>query len=250
MSTISIPTTQHIELEYPVAGIGDRILAGVIDATVVILYHIGWFFLIREYVLAGAGLEEFFSGDLQTLYLFALLPANCYSLLCEIFFNGRTLGKWVMNTRSISLQGRSPSLSEYLIRWLLRMVDVWLTLAILMPGLPGLITIGVTRRGQRLGDLAAGTTVIKLKLVTTFVDTIYAETGDDYRMHFPEINRLSDRDMSILKEVLDAGLKSNNPELLAKLAHKVKEVAEINTQMPPREFLQTVLQDYNHYYGK
>ena len=249
MSTISIPTTQHIELEYPVASTGDRILAGLIDTTVVILYYIFWYYLIQEYIFAG-GLEDLFNGDLQTLYLFALLPANCYSLLCEVFFNGRTLGKWVMNTRSISLQGRSPSLSEYLLRWILRIVDLWLTLGILMPGLIGLIAIGVTKRGQRLGDLAAGTTVIKLKLVTTFVDTIYAETGEDYRMNFPEISRLSDRDMSILKEVLDAGLKSNNPELLGKLATKVMQVAEIKTDMPPRKFLETVLQDYNHFYGK
>jgi uncharacterized RDD family membrane protein YckC len=249
MNTISIPTTQHIELEYPVAGIGDRLLAGLIDVSIVSGYVIGWVYLLTQYVNEG-GIREILAGELETLYLFALLPANGYSLLCEVFFDGQTLGKWVTNTRSISLDGTAPSLSAYLLRWLLRLVDVWLSLSVLMPGLVGLIVMGINRKGQRLGDLVAGTTVIKLKLVTTFVDTIYAETDENYQLHFPEISRLSDRDMSILKEVLDAGLRNKNPQLLARLSAKVQEVTGIRSDLPPQTFLETVLRDYNHYFGK
>lgn len=249
MNTISIPTTQHIELEYPVAGIGDRLLTGLIDVSVVAGYVIGWAYLLEQYVDEG-GLRQIFAGELETFYLFALLPGMFYSVACEVFFDGQTLGKWVTNTRSISLDGTAPSLSAYLLRWLLRMIDVWASLAVLMPGMVGLVVMGVNRKGQRLGDLVAGTTVIKLKLVTTFVDTIYAETEEGYRLQFPEISHLSDRDMSILKEVLDAGLRNKNPQLLDRLADKVKEVAGITSEMPPQIFLETVLRDYNHYYGQ
>jgi len=120
----------------------------------------------------------------------------------------------------------------------------------IFPGLVAIIVISVSKKGQRLGDLVATTNVIKLKLVTTFIDTIYVETADDYKASFPEITSLNDRDISILKEVLDAALKNKNPVLMGKLADRVQQVAGIQTRMPAEQFLQTVLADYNHYYGK
>jgi uncharacterized RDD family membrane protein YckC len=249
MNTISIPTTQHIELEYPVAGTGDRLLAGLIDVSLVVGYVVAWGYLLNEYVSEG-GLRQLFTEELETFYLFALLPANGYSLVCEILFDGRTLGKWVTNTRSIGLDGTAPTLSAYLLRWLMRIIDIWLSMAVLIPGLVGLVVMAVNRKGQRLGDLVAGTTVIKLKLVTTFGDTIYAETGEGYQLHFPTISSLSDRDVSILKEVLDAGLRHNNPRLLVRLADKVKSVIGIESDLAPQVFLETVLRDYNHYFGQ
>ena len=253
MNTILVPTTQNIELEYPVAGLGDRIVAGLIDLATLFLYLTLWTQILSAYgqqSLWDALIEDRGNDTIRTLQVLIMIPAVTYSLLCEVFFQGRTLGKWLMKLQTIRLDGASPGLSHYLLRWVLRIVDVWITLAFLAPGLVAVITLGINKKGQRLGDIVAGTTVVKLKLVTTFVDTIFMDTTEAYEMVFPEIRQLSDRDVSILKEVLDAGIKSDNPHLLTKLSTKVQEVAGIKSDMEPRHFLETVLRDYNHYYGR
>jgi len=259
MKTIIIPTTQNIELEYPVATFGERILAGLIDWLVFWVYFLVMLYLVNSSPQGSQSFTNYVS-NLSAIIQLLLLPAVGYTLICESLFNGQTLGKFLMRMRTIRTDGASPTFSNYLIRWMLRFVDVWLSFLIFwlasgefipfIPGLVGLLTLGINKNNQRLGDLAAGTSVVKLKLVTTFGDTIFVETDQDYEVKFPEIQRLSDRDVSILKEVLDAGIKSSNPRLLQKLAHKVKEVAKIETKMPHRLFLQTLLQDYNHIYGR
>lgn len=240
MNTIIIPTAQNIELEYPIAGSGDRISAGLIDWVV----QIGYLILLA---LVNDGLN---SPMDETAWIFATLPFTCYHLACETVLNGRSLGKYVMKMQVVQMDGSAATLSSYLLRWTLRIVDVWMSLILMAPGAIGLIAMSVNKHGQRLGDMLAGTTVIKLKLVTTFGDTIFRETGENYEVAFPEIQMLSDKDMSILKEVLDAGLRSDNPDLLYRLADKVKEVAGIQTHLLPQPFLETVLRDYNHVFGK
>lgn len=254
MNTIIIPTTQNIELEYPVAGLGDRFVAAMVDVIIMLAYYVIWYAILTEFV-AQDFFDKAMSGDeadqnLQTIGILVMLPLMCYSAICEIFFNGQTLGKKLAKIRSIRLDGSAPTISQYLLRWTLRIVDVWLTSFLLLPGLIGVITMAVNKKGQRLGDLVAGTTVIKLELVTSFMDTIFVDTEENYEPKFPEITKLRDRDVSILKEVLDIGVKSQNPKLLRKLSTKVQEVAGISTKMPPQQFLEIVMQDYNHYYGR
>ncbi|MEM7656270.1 MAG: RDD family protein [Bacteroidota bacterium] len=247
MNTIIIPTTQNIELEYPVANVGDRIVGGLVDVLILIAYWVFWLLILEEGFWDDVFATEEVNQTTQTLGILVLLPAVFYSAICEILMDGQTFGKKLTKTRTIRLDGASPTISQYLLRWVMRMVDI---LLLGFPGLVGLITMGVNKKGQRLGDLVAGTTVIKLKLVTSFMDTIYVETTDSYELVFPEITRLRDRDVSILKEVLDVALKSDNPKLLAKLSEKIKSVTGIQSDLVPRKFLETVLSDYNHYYGK
>ncbi|MDP5172020.1 MAG: RDD family protein [Bacteroidia bacterium] len=241
MNTIIIPTTQNIELEYPVAHIGDRILSGLIDLGVLVAYTWFWIWLLQNYQTHDNW--EDYATD--TIYLLALLPAMTYSLWTESWFQGRTLGKKLMNLRTIRLDGASPGFSEYALRWMLRIVDIWVTASVLLPGLIGMITISTGKKGQRLGDISAGTSVVKMRLVTTFSDTIFVETQASYQVNFPEISRLSDRDISILKEVLDAGTKNDNPVLIQKLANKVQAVIGVQSTLPPDQFLAIVLKDYN-----
>ncbi|MEL6675207.1 MAG: RDD family protein [Bacteroidota bacterium] len=244
MKTIVIPTTQHIELEFPVANVGERIVAGLVDFLILVVYFYLLSRLMSLFYVEGSWSE--YVEQHQAVSLLLSLPALTYSLWCEILFNGKTLGKHLLNLRTIRLDGASAQVSNYLIRWMLRLVDVWLVFSI---PIIGIISIASTKKGQRLGDFAAGTTVVKMRLVTTFGDTIFRETHENYHVVFPQIQSLSDRDVSILKEVLDAGVKSDNPELLRKLAHKICAVTGIETKMSARTFLETILKDYNHVYG-
>jgi uncharacterized RDD family membrane protein YckC len=256
MKTIIIPTTQNIELEYPIASIGDRFVAFLIDMIFILAYWlVAWFTCNEILDLPWASLRA-------VSQLMIMMPMIVYPLFSEILYNGQTVGKYIMGMRVIKQDGSSPDFTSYFLRWLFQWVDIgnlpiMLLLGILgssynpvLPGLIGLVTMLINKKGQRMGDIAAGTTVVKLKLVTTFGDTIFVDTKEDYKVAFPEIEHLSDRDVSILKEVLDAGLKSNNPAILNKLANKVKEVAKIESKMEDMYFLQTVLKDYNHFYGR
>lgn len=271
MNTISIPTTQNIELEYPVASTQERLLAGFIDQVILGVYIFTFHYFLIKYSSIDISYNAFSSAELtswQILYYLFWLPAMFYSLISESAFGGQTLGKWLTNTRTIHLNGSTPDTASLFLRWLFRLIDVWFftgfcliafearnyalafALFVLFSGWIGMLVIAISKNNQRLGDLLAGTTVIKLKLVTSFLDTIYVETSDTYRVVFPEIRSLSDRDVSILKQVLDIGLKSKNANLLEKLSERVKNVTGIESQMPPNEFLRTVLADYNHFFGK
>ncbi len=236
MATIIIPTTQQIELEYPVANLGERVAAGFIDLLIFIGYALFW-------ALLDLGLDE-------TGWALVGIPLYFYSFICEMLFNGRTVGKFILGLQVIRLDGAPPTISGYLLRWIMRIVDVWFGSIVGLPGLPAIITIAVNKKGQRLGDLMAGTTVIKLKLVVTFGDTIFRDTEDTYEVKYPSIATLTDRDMRILKEVLDAGIKSKNPELLSKLSKRVAQVLEVDQPSDSLHFLETVLTDYNHVYGR
>ncbi len=246
MNTIVIPTTQNIELEYPIATLGDRIFAALLDLLVLACY---WSLLYMIFDIAA--LPPFIArafGVLEPANQLLFLPIMFYHLICEIVFNGQSLGKTAMKIKVIRLDGAPATVIDYLIRWMFRLVDVSVTTPFI--GVVGIISIAVTKKGQRIGDMLANTTVIKLKMVTYFADTIFVETEDDYQVVFPEIEGLSDRDVSILKEVLDAGLKSNNPELLLKLESRVKSVTGIKSKLHTKAFLETVLKDYNYLYGQ
>jgi len=234
MNTITIRTTQNIELEYPVSGIGDRILATLIDSGILVGYLIACQ-LISTYTGVVYGNEG---------WIILLIPVALYSLISEVFFNGQSIGKRLMNMQVVKLDGTPPSLSNYLLRWLLKPVDVWVSY-----GLIAIISISISKHLQRLGDLAAGTSVIKLKLVTTFGETIFEEIEKDYVCTFPQIELLTDRDIAIIKDILDKGTQAADSELLSKLSGKVKNVTGITTDMGDTQFLQTILKDYNYLYG-
>lgn len=236
MKTIIIPTTQNVELEYPIADIGDRIAAFFID----LLVQIGYLILVFLFI------DEFQIEPWSSAWgIIIFLPVALYSIISEVAFSGQTIGKKARNTRVIRFDGSAPSLGDYFIRWLLRVLDIYT-----LYGAIAVLTISINKRGQRLGDLAAGTTVIKQKLVADFDDTIFRDIDEFYELKFPQIEALSDKDMSILKEVLDAGLKSNNPEILKRLATRIKEVSGIKTELRDEAFLEYVLKDYNYLYGK
>jgi len=203
--------------------------------------------LIFEIVATPPFMKGFFNHQITPMDQLAYLPILCYHLASEVFFNGQSLGKYAMKIRVVRMDGQPASFTDYFMRWIFRILDM--IVPVFAPGIIATISVAVSKNGQRLGDLAASTTVIKLKLVTHVGDTMFVDTQETYEIKFPEISRLSDRDVSILKEVLDAGLRSNNPELLMRLTDKIKEVTGIESRLSNREFLNTILADYNHLYG-
>lgn len=237
MSQIQIQTTQNVALSFTPASVGDRILAHVIDWTM----FIAWFLI---FALVSSGMSDaLFGSKIGTVvfFIFMLLPVMLYDLLLEIFMNGQTLGKRAMDIRVLALDGTPPTLGAYIMRWMFRLVDTGI-----FGSMVALIVAAVNGKGQRLGDIAAGTAVVKLKQTVSLAQLKQEKIQEDYVPTFPEASLLSDRDVVTIRAVLKKGKDENNAVLVGDAAHKVKEVIGVQSEMGNVAFLQQILQDHTY----
>jgi uncharacterized RDD family membrane protein YckC len=233
MDTITIHTTQNIDIDYEIGGIGERMVALIIDYAIFIP-----FLIIGGIVASNAG------STIGGIYFIILLACFAlYDLLCETFFNGQSFGKRVMKIRVISLEGARPKFSQYLLRWLFRIIDLAGT-----GYLAGLICIIVTDKSQRLGDLVAGTVLVRTVPRTQMNKLAYVITDDTYEPVFPQAVQLTDNDISLIHEVINNYVRTGNNVAVYNLADKIREHLAIN--LPPNmnsmQFLQTLIKDYSH----
>jgi len=234
MNTIKVKTTQNVEVEYALASLGDRILASLIDLAV----YFGWIIICSILIsLIAAGQNQIFSFVISFVLL---LPLLFYHLLCELFINGQSLGKKARDIKVIKLSGQAPSLGDYLLRWVFRLIDTGISY-----GLVALITVAINGKGQRLGDLAAGTSVIRTQPIKR-ANYFAVKTEEDYQVVFPEVHHLTDHDLALIRKLLYKALKYQNNVLLERLAQQTKTVMEVESNLPDEAFLRTVIKDYHY----
>ncbi|GAA3949146.1 RDD family protein [Hymenobacter algoricola] len=234
MSTIRVQTAQNVALEYDVASVGDRILAQLIDLVVLMGYSIGVNFLIEQ---ATSSQDE---RQMLRLLLLAL-PVLVYHPGCETFFNGQSLGKKARQIKVTRRDGSRARLGDYLLRWLLGLVEVSATL-----GSVAVVAVLLNGRGQRLGDLAANTVVVSLRPGPDTPLPTETERLHGYMVVFPQAAQLTDHDVNLIRRLLYQGLKRNNFILLNEVAQKIKSLTGIRTDLPDEAFLRTVLRDHAH----
>ncbi len=236
MQTIRITTSQNIDIDYEIAGVGPRILARLLDGLLFIIVIVAAAITIslgsNDFKGVGVGIMIAIFG---ILYVF-------YDLLCEIFMNGQSIGKKIMKIKVISLDGGRPSVGQYMLRWLFRIVDFSLTAS-----LCGLISAAVNEKNQRVGDMVAGTTLIRTSPNTKMKDIAFTPPEDEgYTPVFPEAAQLTDKDIALVHEVLLNYIQSGNSVMLYNTATKLKQVLNVETNMDDMRFLQTLIKDYNH----
>ena len=184
---LNIETPEQVDLHFPIAGIGSRFIAILVDSLLQVAAYIVLGILV--YVTSSSGAFDHKGGqtsDTATKWIVALfillnfLMFWGYFVLFETFWKGQTPGKRVMKLRVLKDSGRSITLFEAMARNLLRVVD-------LLPNfyLIGLIAMLCNRQHQRLGDLVAGTIVVHERsdeqpLLThnsrTFTASIYTQS--------------------------------------------------------------------------
>src|SRR5690606_27797184 len=176
-------------------------------------------------------------------------PLFSYFLLCEVFFDGQSIGKKLRRIKVARIDGTQPTLGNYLLRWLLRLVEVDMTF-----GAVALLAVLIGGKGQRLGDLAAGTTVIKLQPRVTLDDTLYARVDAQYQPTFPQVERLTDAEVETAKEALQALVEDGRSRTAFVLGTKIKATLEakmdVHSDLNPPQFLRAVIMDYNHLHGR
>jgi len=238
MRTINFETSQNVLIEYELAGLSDRVLAATIDSAILLAYYIIYITILVSTIQGASIVEEGF----YIMYIILLLPALFYHLICEIFFQGQSIGKRQMGIKVAKGDGGSVSIGAYLIRWVMRLVEIAMFFGSL-----ALLFIIISPMGQRLGDLMAGTVVIKVgkKEKLTFLK-VPKEPPADYRVSFPQVAVLRDTELELVRESLkrNRDLGVVKPVLAAE--KKIKELLNIDTDLPPVKFLHVVLADHNY----
>lgn len=232
MQTVTVRTTQNVTIEYPMAGLGDRILAYLVDLLIIIAYFITIIFLIIS--------AEAFS--MATFIGATLIPIFLYHLFFEIFMNGQSPGKRALNIKVVRLDGTPPTIGNYVIRWLLRLIEIDA-----LSGAVALVVIAVSEKGQRLGDMAAGTTVVKLagqQAVTA--KEVFTVAEENYVPVFSQVIQLNDGDIELIQQALEVNRSSGNYQPVLAVTEKVKSSLGIQTDLPPVKFLYTLVKDYGY----
>ncbi|MGZ3920357.1 MAG: RDD family protein [Bacteroidia bacterium] len=244
METIKINTTQNVSLSYSAAGIGPRILAGLLDAVFIfaytcIIFLIFSFAIRRETYSDDYESRETYNQIMIGILILFLLPAGLYHLLCETFLNGQSFGKKIVKIKVIKLDGTQPNFGSYLIRSIFRLID---------QPMIALITIAVTKHSQRFGDMVAGTTVILMNRPVSIKETILHQQKPDYKIVYSQVALMSDFDANTIREVLDFSFRQNQPQHLAVLSKKIRGKYGIpDVKQKDKDFLETLLMDYTNY---
>ena len=235
MDNFQIETAQNITIQQNVAPLSTRISAFLVDMFIIAAYYVFMFIILN----ALGYLDQ---ENLYVLYILISLPVFFYSLFFEMLNNGQTPGKYFNKIRVTKMDGSKPTFGSYLIRWVLRLIDI--TLA---TGSIALLTILLNGKGQRLGDIAAGTTVISEKKLVSINSTLAVDIPEEYTPTFPQVTMLTDKDIQTIKELYLAAKKSGNHKTLIKLHHKIIDITEINSELNSVDFIDIVIKDYNYF---
>ncbi|MBA3663347.1 MAG: RDD family protein [Bacteroidetes bacterium] len=244
MEHIKINTTQNVALSYSAAGVGPRILAGLLDSVFVfaytcILFLIFSFAIRRESYSNNYETSETYNQIIIGILILFLLPAGLYHLLCETFLNGQSFGKKIVKIKVIKLDGTQPNFASYLIRSMFRLID---------RPMVALVTVAVTNNSQRFGDMVAGTTIILINKPVSLRETILHHQKPDYKIVYPQVALMSDNDANTIREVLDFSFKQNQPQHLSVLCKKIRaKYGIVEVSQKDAEFLNTLLMDYTNY---
>lgn len=268
MSVIKIPTSFNIDLEFEIPEFYRRLLSLMIDILIEFFY-----LRIAIEILGTIGRNmNYYSEDAAHNYwaiaLLFMLPVMLYHVVLEITMNGQSFGKKIMGLRVVNENGGRPGISQFIIRWLLRISDFWIVILILVilsdPGFgrnlettfiilaalsflaTDIILVVTTPHSQRLGDILAKTILIRTHTKGKLEDTVFMNVDDKYVPSFPQIMQLSDRDINAIKSILETARKKGDFNIAAAASEKIKDHLKIETSLSPFDFLEVLLKDYNY----
>ncbi|HUY97495.1 MAG TPA: RDD family protein [Verrucomicrobiae bacterium] len=155
LDQVSIRTPESVTLDVPVAGIGSRFLAACLDTLVILLIEAVLIFAVVA-LITPASHPGVAGPILIVLVVVASLVPIAYYVVWELTSGGRSLGKIACGLRVVRLDGVPVGGGESLVRNIVRLLD-FLPVAYGV----GVVTMFTARSSRRLGDLAAGTVVIR-----------------------------------------------------------------------------------------
>lgn len=247
MSQIAINTSQNVNINFNISSVGERFLAFLIDGAIMTAYLFAAFYFFLDVLNLDQYLNNLDDWSQRAIVIAIMFPATVYPLVMESLMEGQTPGKKIMKIKVVKIDGYQASFGDYLIRWVFRTIDFTFM------GIVALVSAVVSKNNQRLGDIAAGTTVISLKNKINISHTILEKLQDDYVPTFPQVIALSDNDMRIIKDNYLKAMKIDDRQIISKLSNKIKSILKLEvdpTQMTEKQFIGIIIKDYNYYTGK
>jgi len=267
MSVIKIPTSFNIDVEFEIPEFYRRLISLLIDMVIHFCYMRIAFEIFKSIANSSGVMDGNTGYNLEAIAVILFLPLFIYHVVLEITMNGQSIGKKIMGLRVVNENGGKASISQFLIRWLLRVSDVWivgiifviasapdfremertfLILGVLGFLITDIVLVVSSRKGQRVGDVLARTILIRTSRKASIEETVFREVSDAYTPVFPQIMQLSDRDINAIKNILETARKKGDYEMAATASDKIKNHLKIETSMQPFEFLDVLLKDYNY----
>lgn len=210
-----------------------RIAAFIID------FFVYWL----SFMLLLAVLNELTNESLA--YIIIGILAFFTPMFVEMLTNGQSAGKLALGISVVSNYGRQCTNVEYFSRHVIRLIEISLSL-----GLLPIILISFSKRGQSLGDLFAGTTVIVKKKTARFTlnEITDIDTSKTYQLTYPEVKRLHEKDVIILKTLLTENKGKSmdkSRKLIDQAANKVIDLLQVEKgKLTNTEFLNKIITDY------
>lgn len=232
MHTIKVHTTQNVFVDYPISSIGHRIVAFLLDRLTLVAYTVFVFVLFDALSVEQTWVWVIVIG----------LPWLLYPLLLELLMDGQTPGKRVMKIKVVRLDGTPPTLGNYLLRWIFSFLEYYV-----FSGVIAVIVIAMGGKGQRLGDMIAGTAVVKLtERYEVDASQIFVIPEEGHVPTFNQVVQLTESDIELVQRALEVNRDYGNSQPLLAVTEKIKALLGIQTDLPPVKFLYTIIKDFNH----
>jgi uncharacterized RDD family membrane protein YckC len=242
MRNITIHTSQNVPIEYELATSRDRIFAALLDAFVFYLGYYLTVFLLTAFELSSIWLHGF--GGVFFLTYFPLFLFLGYHILCDTLI-GQTIGKKALGIKVIRLDGNEMSIGDHALRATFYIIDCFIT-----SGFLAIVMVMSTEKAQRLGDMAANTSVIKLRPAGSFslMDILAISSLENYEPVYPQVVNLKEEDMILVKNIFNRYKTYNNAShqtAVIACVNRLQEVLEIKQiQGDYFSFLNIILKDY------
>jgi uncharacterized RDD family membrane protein YckC len=208
--TLVIETPERVPLHFALASIGNRFLACAVDHALqfitILLIYIG-FSIIGEYSSLGDRITEAPKWVQAVLIIVVFLIVMGYFIFFEWLWNGQTPGKRWLKLRVIREDGRPVTFWEAAVRNLLRLFDMSPAIFYSI----GLISVFISSKDQRAGDMLAGTVVVREREaeVPSFDQVFDSPVSDTaYRRSFKptqftaDINLLTEQEIEVVESFL------------------------------------------------
>lgn len=241
MTNVSRPdrtvTPEAVTIAVDVAGLGSRMIAWLIDTVIQLL--------ILVPILIGVGAGDLSgSVELVVLSLVVFLIFWGYFPIFELSWQGRTPGKRAQRLRVVLTDGQPAGAAAIMVRNLIRILDVFI-----FPFL-AVISMIVTTRAQRLGDLAAGTMVVREGKLTAPRPLSLPDRSD---LPTVDATGLSEREYDVIRSFL-VRRSSLDPSarlrLAAQLAAPLRgRIGSLPNGLGDEATLEAVAQSYRQRFG-
>jgi uncharacterized RDD family membrane protein YckC len=202
---ISLSTPESVELEFTLAGIGNRTLALLIDYHIMGLMLVAFWVIWSIFSLGLLGLLEQAGVNYAAApiwlaaiaFLLTFVIFTGYFTVFELIWQGQTPGKRLIKIRVIRDDGKSIGLSQAVLRSLLRPIDDFFFI--------GVFFILLGKREKRLGDLAAGTIVIQEERSTPKTKLTISPAAEQLAAELPamtDLDQLLPDDFAVVRDYL------------------------------------------------